>query len=164
MPARKRCDRCCMRNEPLAIALIARRTTASPYDRSSAMNTGVRHASVPPRQTIFAVAFAITITAAFAIALAFSIFSATSPSTRVLVFAPSKQEGPPFGGTEVRGCVVLDPNGQGGGWVSHVSAITDPGAQEHPTFSQTSLCIVHHPQGPGRVWLTHPPSTVIHNP
>jgi hypothetical protein len=127
------------------------------------MNPSVRHVSVSPRRTNFAVALAITIAAAVVIALAFAVFTATFPSTGVLIFAPNEQDGTPFSATEVSSCVVQDPNGQGRGWVPRVPAITGSSVTNHNTFGHASLCVVQHPEGPGPVWVPHRPATV-HSP
>jgi hypothetical protein len=128
------------------------------------MSNGVRHVSESLRRTIVAVAFAMTITAAFATASAFAVITATLPPTGAHVFVHSEQQDSPFSASQVRGCVVQDPNGYGRGWVPGPSAMTGPRAQEHTRVSQASLCVTQHPVGPGAVWVPHLPGTVVHSP
>jgi hypothetical protein len=94
------------------------------------MNNGVRHVSESLRRTIVAVAFAMTITAAFATSSAFAVITATLPPTGAHVFVPSEQQDSPFSASQVRGCVVQEPNGHRRGWVPGASAMT--GAQNTP--------------------------------
>jgi hypothetical protein len=128
------------------------------------MKTSVPPVSVSPRRTILAAAFAVSIAAAFAIALAFAVFTATLRSTGAVAFAPSEKEPAPFSATQIRGCVVQDPNGPGRVWVPHRPPVVAPSGQERTAFSQASLCIVEHPEGPGTVWVPHRPATVIQSP
>ena len=84
------------------------------------MNTGVRQVSESPRRTIVAIAFAMTITAAFAAASAVAVITATLPPTVAKVFVPHVQEDTSFGASQIRGCVVQDPNGRRAIWVPHL--------------------------------------------
>jgi hypothetical protein len=133
------------------------------------MNTSVRQVSKSARRAVAADALAMTITIAFATASALAIITATLPPTGAHVFVPSEQEDTPFSASQVRGCVLQDPNGYGRGWLLGSSAMTGAGAQEHTRFSQASLCITQHritqhPVGPGPVWVPHLPGTVVHSP
>ena len=119
------------------------------------MNNGVRHVSESLRRTIVAVAFAMTITAAFATSSAFAVIAATLPPTGAHVFVPSEQQDSPFSASQVRGCVVQEPNGHRRGWVPGASAMT--GRAKHTRFRQVSICITQHPVGPGTVWVPHLP-------
>ena len=134
------------------------------YRQEFDMNTSVRQVSKSPRRTVVADAFAMTITVVFATASALAVITATLPPTGAHVFVPSVQENRPFSTSQVRGCVLQDPNGYGRGWVPGPSAMTGPRAQEHTRVSQASLCVTQHPVGPGAVWVPHLPGTVVHSP
>jgi hypothetical protein len=132
-----------------------------PYRQEFGMNTGVRHVSKSPRRTVVAHAFALTITVAFATVSVLAIITASLPPTGAQIFVPSGQEVTPCSASQVRGCVLQDPNGYGRGWVPGASAMTGAGAQEHTSFSRTSLCVNQLPVGPGAVWVPHLPGTVV---
>jgi hypothetical protein len=126
------------------------------------MNNGVRHVSESLRRTIVAAAFAVTIIAAFATASAFAVITAPLPPIGTHAFVPSGQEDTPLRASQVRGCVVQDPNGDRRGWLPGASPITGP--QRHTKFSHASICITLFPMGPGAVWVPHLPGTVVNTP
>ena len=151
-------------NRTFGLHLIERRPAAFPTTGSSAMKTSIPPVSVSPQRTILAAALAVSIAAAFAIALACAVFTATSRSTGAVTFARSEKEPAPFGATQIRGCVLQDPNGPRRVWLPHRPKVVAPSGQERTAFSQASLCILLHPEGPGTVWVPHRPAIVIQSP